>query len=258
MTALPIQLPSGFFPQINVGDTVAVGDVLAQSRGAEEVLINIATQLRIPVPKAKTKLKKIPGDTVVVGEVLAHTKGLLGFSKTEVVSNVAGTVTRYERHTGNLAIRTGSTAQPKMLVSPVAGTISLCDNEKIVIETPKSALVAEAGIGETTTGEVMLLESSFSAGNQENLLYYLDGRTIGKIVVASFFTREMLLKGVGLGVKGLIGANIAENDLSYLAARKDTIPVLTVGVESLAALKQWQGRKVYLDGGSKSIIFLYT
>lgn len=257
MIALPIQLPDGFSLRITQGSSVAVGDLLAESVNTQQdIQISIVEQLRISAAKARQTLIKIPGDHVTRGDVLAVLRGPFGISKAEVVSNVSGVITRYERSTGIVVIRTGSQSTLQKIFSPVAGVISLCNNEQIVVSTQKHAMQGKKGSGKTVEGEVLFLDAFFSDKTQGNLLYYLDSTTRGKIVVGNSFTREMLLKSVGIGIKGIIAGIVDESDLVYLSSRQEKIPVVSVGQDRVAALKQWDGKKVFLDGESKSIVFL--
>jgi|SRR5882724_2361138 len=257
MTSLPIVFPTGFSPVVNIEDTVTVGQLLAQKIGKEEEVINIAQVLSIPLTKVKNVLKKNPGDAVAIGDVIAVKKGFLGFGGQTIMSKVAGTVSRYERHTGNLAIRTSYNALTQKLVSPVDGIIALCNNKKIVISTDKNVIVGLDGGGETGQGEVYILEDSFSAKNQESLLYSLGSQAIGKIVVGKIFTREMLTKASGIGALGVVAEEVTKEDIDYLAQKKLQTPVVRVDSQAIEKLQAWEGKSIYLDGQAKSLIFLH-
>ena len=148
MISLPVQLPPGFTSLVTTGDTIRTGQTIAQKTTTNEQVINISEQLGIPIKKVKNVLKKNPGDEVKEGDVIAVKKGFLGFDSHRVISRVNGVVDRYQRDSGNLIIKTGSQVMMEKLVSPVDGTITLCDNKKIVIETEKNIALAQKGSGQ--------------------------------------------------------------------------------------------------------------
>jgi len=256
MTALPIALPHGYIPDVKKGDVVKAGQVIAQKSETEEQVIHIVKELNISPAKARKALRKNPGDIISVGDVIAvKSGGFLGMQKESLLSRVEGTVARYERDTGTLAIKASYDTLTQKLISPVDGTVSLCDNEKIVINTSKNAAVGIKGQGAVGEGEIFILKESLQ-DNSDNLLYHLDSRAIGKIIVGGGLTREILIKGIGMGAAGIIAMQIADDDIAYVAHKKMQTPVVQAGPDAIKKLIEWKGKRVYLDGGSKSIIFL--
>jgi len=247
MVSLPISLQDGFIPSIKNGDQVVVGQVIASKTDSDEEKINVPKELAIARNKVKKVLKKSPGDEVKEGDIIAQKKSFLGQTVT-LRSRVSGTVTRYERDSGNLVIKTGVSSEPDNLISPVDGIVSLCDNKQIVIDTEKNVLIAEKVVGEKGQGEILLLKTDDP--------YHLNTQAIGKIVVGGNLTREMLLKGIGIGVIGLIGSKISDEDLDYLTEKKFKTPVLRIDELSLKKIIEWEGKKAFIDPESYSVIFL--
>ncbi len=261
MTALPILLPDGFAPLIKENDSVTIGQPIAQKFIKDEEIINIPKQLSISLSQAKKVVKKNPGERVKKGEVIALKKGFLGMQQEAVISRVEGIVTRYERDTGNLAIRTSRESLTEDIISPVDGIVSMCDNKKIVINTEKNVITGEKSAGTSGEGEVFILEESLSETNGEentNLLYFLDSRAIGKIVVGGNLTRDVLVKGIGIGAIGIIGTNIADEDIAHILEKKMETPVIQIEVGKIEPLRLWSGKKAYLDAESKSIVLLHS
>lgn len=259
MVSLPISLPDGFSPVVTVGDPIKVGETIAQKKIFNEDVINIPAELSVSVKKAKKLLTKKPGDPVQEQEIIAVKHGFLGFGRRLLRSRITGTVSRYERDTGHLVIQTSYEPLTENLVSPVDGTVALCDNEKIVINTDKNILMGTRGSGTTGDGELFILESSLN--NEENyenanLLYFLDNRAVGKVIVGGCLPREVLVKGVGIGAKGIIGTRIADEDIAYLMQRRLSVPIIEIDPETVKKLQQWKGKKIFLDGDSKSIVLL--
>jgi len=252
MTSLPVLLPDGFSSLVSIGDTVTVGQTIAHKEEKEEEIINISTELSIPLGKVKNVLKKKPGDPVAIGEVIAVKKSFFGFDQDSLVSKVDGIISRYERNTGNLAIRTSGRAVSKKIISPVDGTVSLCDNNTIVIDTAKDVVAGTKAIGKSVTGDVFLLEDT------ANVLYHLDRRAIGKIVVGGNLTREVLTKAIGIGAIGIVGTNISDQDLEHISQKHQQIPVLEIDTHAKEVIATWKDKKIFLDSQSKTIIFLHV
>jgi hypothetical protein len=260
MTNLPVKLPPGYSPVVQEGQSVAIGQAIAQKIIKEQETINIAKAFSLPLSKATKTLKKFPGDQVKIGDILAVKKSFLGMDKEALVSKCEGVVLSYERGSGELVIRTGEQAETKELFSPVAGTVTMCNNEKIVIATDKDVVAADGGWGETAEGEVFVLQSSFASGDAEltidSIAFQLDSRAIGKVVIAKKVNKDFLLKGIGIGAKSVIAIDIPEEDLSYVASKKFETPILSVNGESVSQLLSWEGRKVFVDGKAKAVILL--
>ncbi|HUQ85499.1 MAG TPA: hypothetical protein VM077_04200 [Candidatus Limnocylindrales bacterium] len=248
MTALPINLSDGFSPVVKVGDEVAVGQVIASNIGPQDEIINIPNALGVGISHARKIIKKIPGEAVEIGDVIAIKKSLFGTNTEVLKSKVAGTVTRFERSTGNLVIKTTLSTSTQDIISPVDGIVGICDNKEIVINTDKNVVIGMLAQGDKGTGEIHVL--------QEDDSYHLNAKAIGKIAVSKNFTREMILKGVGIGVAGIIGVGIGEHDIEYLKDKKFQIPIIKINEESYDVLTQWAGKKVFINPETKSIIFL--
>ncbi len=98
-----------------------------------------------------------------------------------------------------------------------------------------------------------LRQSPFQSGGN-NILYYLDSNTSGKIVLGGTISRDILIKGNGIGVAGFICVTVKESDLAYLRDRKIMMPVITISKEESETLKKAEGKKVTVDAGNKIII----
>lgn len=257
MTALPILLPDGFSSDVQPGQQVHAGQVIARKHVNAEEVVNIPQTLGVSTAKARKILKKIPGDTVRVGDVIAVNKKMFGFKKQEVVSSIDGIVLRYERGVGNLVVKTGQAESSEEVVSPVDGTIGLCNNKQIVINTDKNVLVGNRGYGESAEGAIFVLQASFAEdADVANVLYHLDSQAIQKVIVGGVFTRDLLIKGLGVGARAFVGMRFADADVEYLAQRNVTIPVVEVGEEVMRTLFTWRGKRVFIEPQSNSIVLL--
>ena len=255
MTALPVLLPDGFTPIVTIGTVVTAGQVIAQKTTNKEEIVNILQGLNVTRSQIKKVLKKSPGDSLSPGDIIAEKKNFFGKQIAAIVSGVSGTIVRYERDTGDLIVRTDESMTASEVISPVDGTVDLCNNKEIVIHTNNAVTGGRVVSGTNNTGELFILEESFADSESSNVLYYLDSRAIGKIVLGGSFSRELLIKGVGIGAAGFLGITIADDDIAYLQEKNITIPVMEIENESMNLLKSKQGKRVVLDAQNKIVIF---
>lgn len=258
MTALPVLLAEGFIPQVRVDEHVVVGQTIAKKKSKSEEVVNVAEELDIPLNKVKHVLKKNPGDSVIPGEIIALKQKWFGLKKWAIFSAIEGIVLRYERGTGKLIVRTMQSNATETIESPVDGIVSQSDSEKIVLKTDKNVLVGKRGYGDITQGEVFLLNAALGKGapDPSNLVYSIDGRVHGKIIIGGIFNRDMLVKGLGVGAKGFIGTDFEDDDVSYMAKKGIATPVIEVDDEIISFLIQWEGKNVFLEPQSNSIVLL--
>jgi hypothetical protein len=144
------------------------------------------------------------------------------------------------------------------ILSPIDGVVDLCDNDKILLKTEKDVIIGENGLGENAEGEVLLLigESKNNSEPSPIELHQLDADCIGKIILGEKFDREVLMKAIGMGVTGIVGLDIEENDISYITDRHLTTPVIKVSAPDFSKLLMWKGKKIYMQGSNKTILLL--
>jgi hypothetical protein len=255
MTALPVLLLSCCVPRVKNGDPVKAGQLIAQRILHKECTINIADELNESCEKARKYINKKPGDNVKAGDVLAVRKNFLGFKERKVVSRVEGIFSRYSRDSGNIFIELTTEADVTDIVSPVDGIVSLCNNDRIVIETDKDILPGRKGAGGNGQGEVFVLETPKS---EISLYYALDSRAVGKIIVGRNFQRDLLIKSIGMGVTGIIGTEIEDSDLEYISSRNMQVPLIEVDNDTIEKIIKWKGKKIYLNSLEKLLILLHA
>lgn len=264
MTTLPIVLSSGYIPLIKKDDVVCAGQIVAQKITYKEFIANVVKQLEISPEKARKCLCKKPGDKVELGDVLAVKKGFLGLSEEKILSKVSGIFSRYERDSGNIYIKVETEKYVSDIVSPVDGIVAMCDNNKIVIATDKDVYVGINGVGESAQGEVFVIEDAFShegksAEESEISIYYaLDSEAIGKIVVGNIFSKDLIIKCIGMGAVGIIGTKIRDEDLKYISFRHLQVPILVVDNDTIEKVIKWKSKKIYLNSQEKIILFLHS
>jgi hypothetical protein len=256
MPALPFQLSDGYKPVVQQGDTVTAGQIIAKSQAKVEEIVNIPEQLNVPLKNAGKYVKKAPGDAIEPGDVIAVKKNFFGKTKEVIISEIVGTVLRYERDTGNLVVRNDEVIDEGDIISPVEGVVELCNNKEIVVRTDKAIGGSRVVSGVKGEGEIFVLEESFLENGAGNLLFYLDSRAVGKIVLGEKFSRDVFIKGVGIGAAGFLAKSIPDDDIAYLREKNISMPVMEIDSESIEILKQKNGHKVVLDAETRTVIFL--
>ena len=256
MTSLPIEIPEGFIALVAKGDTVTPGQVLARKEAPQDEMVNILQGLNISRKQAKKALKMNPGDTISPGDVVAVKTNLFGKVQASIISQISGTILRYERDTGNLVVQTDLEPSSLEIISPVAGTITLCNNKEIVIETEGVLVTEGVALGTTGEGTLFVLQESFGKYNSDidSSIYFLDDRAVGKIVLVKTLTRDLIIKGDSLGASGFLSNVISDEDIEYVQEKEITLPVLEVTDELVSKLHSWENKKVKIDITSKSII----
>lgn len=254
MTSLPIHLQSGFIPSCKVGDKVAIGDVLAKKTKVREELVHVADAMGVNAHDVGRLIKKNPGDSIKKGDILAEKKSLFGNKR--VVATMDGTLSRIERDSGIVAIHlptdTEESQETETLISPLVGTISLCDNEQIVIDTLSVFVQGLLGIGGNTQGVVVLVGKTGEVVKPEDL----DSNIIEKIIIGSAFSRDSLLKAIGMDVTGIIAIDIREEDLAYISDKNIKTPIIQVKEDDYKKLIKCTGKTLYIEGTAKTIILL--
>lgn len=256
MPTLPFELPDGYEPLVKEGDKVTAGQVLAKSQGNPEEIVNVPEHLGVSLKSAGKYIVKEPGDVIEPGEVIAVKKNFFGKTKEMIISEIAGTVLRYERDTGNLIVRNDDVVDEGDIISPVEGVVQLCNNKEIVVRTENAIGGTKVVSGTKIEGELFVLEESFIESGPGNILFYLDSRATGKIVLGTTFSRDVLIKGVGIGAAGFLAQTIADDDIAYLREHNISMPVMEIGEDSVAILKNKNGQKIVLDAQTRTVLFL--
>lgn len=256
MPTLPFDIPDGYEILVKEGDKVTAGQILAKSERNVEEIVNIPEHLGVSLKNAGKYIKKEPGEVIEPGEIIAIKKNFFGKTQEMIVSEIAGTISRYERDTGNLVIRNDERMDEGSIISPVEGVVQLCNNKEIVVRTEKAIGGTRVVSGTKGKGELFVLEESFNHSGTGNMLFYLDSRAAGKIVLGMTFSRDVLIKGVGIGAAGFLAQSIADDDIAYLRERNISMPVMEIGKDSVELLKKKNGQKILLDTQSRTVIFV--
>lgn len=270
MTSLPIAIPDGYKILVKKGDVIKAGDVLAVNEhgdmassslvhNSSDTLINIAYALHISPTSSHKTLLKAPGDMVKVGDVLAVKSKSFGLKKEQVVSHVTGTIVRFERDTGVLAIKGDGSDEVvvdapetshKEISSPLDGTIAVCNNDEIVLESESKDIVGSMGSGGAAQGKITLLipkTGDVVTGSQ------ITSALKGSILFLPSIDKEAVVKASVVGVAGILGTDLSEDLFSYLLTRKIELPVVAVDV-SFGKVLAKTTKTVAINGIKKIVV----
>lgn len=273
MTSLPILLPDGYIPTVKSGDSVTTSQVIAKKSTVissseavdtlsdQEEIVDLPVQLGLSPDQVGKTLKKNPGDSVVEGEVLAVKKQSLGLKELKVISRAEGTVLRFERDTGRLVIRLNNASgvsEPEIdssgnILSPVAGVVTSVADDKITLSTEEKAIVGGFGSGKTSEGVLTMIEERPS---KDEYLSEITVRAAGVILAVPYADKLMIAKADALGVVGIVCEEIAEDVEPYLSSRGLAFPLVKLAEEEYKRIVKQIGKRVLLNGETRSIIVL--
>ena len=250
MTLLPIKIPQGASVKVSVGEKIAAGMIIAEIKAPKsEHVIHLTSDFKIPLKKIKGSLKKNLGDSVNEGDTIAEKSQAFGITSVEIISQFSGILAKIDEETGDIYIKTiGEGEKGEPIISPVEGTVEICNNEKIVIKSQAEAFVAEDSLGEDAQGEILYIED-FDTEK-------LSSKISGKIVLVKDLDKVSLFKIMGLDASGVMTLEINDADFIDLSEKKIKTPVMNITDEDFKKLALKNGEKVILDGRNKSIIVL--
>ncbi len=252
MTLLPVLLPEGFTPKISVNDKLTAGQIIAEKkeRAIEEV-VHISQILKISPQKITRVLRKNLGDSIAKGDLIAVKKGALRIGARKIISEFSGTIVKIDEEKGDVLIHTGTGDRNLVtIISPVDGTVEICNNEKIVIKTEKEALLAKRAGGQEARGELFLIE------DEDIDFSKITAEVSQKIVLGKNFAKGSIFKMFALGALGAIGTQIRESDFEDLEEKGIKSPIAQIEEKDFDKLTKHNKKQVYLDPENKSIVVL--
>jgi hypothetical protein len=274
MTSLPVSIPTGFSVVVKKGDKIEKGDTLAKSpegssSAKAETTINLTAIFNDTPDTVRKFLLKGPGDHVSRDEVIAIRSRSMGLKRDRVISHMTGTITRFDRGEGILIIQRDDVKpqeeEVEDILSPLAGTIKVCNNDSIVIEADVDEEEAEeeiktppfpkvkaenSGSGGKVTGTVMVLTPSGSDAVIMGTQITKD--TIGKILLLPDIDKEAVAKASAIGVLGIIGTQLSKDLFDYVKERKIDIPLITIDQEEGKKLVKSK-KAITINGRDRSI-----
>lgn len=255
MTSLPIHIPEDYEILVAKDDTVKIGQVLAKrNKTPSELIIHLAKRLKVSPKSIEKYLKKYPGDQVLEGEVLANKDGLFG--DTVIISNLTGTLARVDKTDGNITIKLHeieADEEVSEILCPLDGTVMLCHNDQIVLQTDKNVYMGEKGTGGSARGLLKLVDV------KDGTPITSEGITvdaIGAIIFGPAFEQEALAKASAIGVGGILTLSLSDAEISYINEKRLTFPVIKVTTEIGKDIAKWKRKEIFVDGKTGAILLL--
>lgn len=251
---------------VTKGTKVKAEDVVAETLLPGKVVpFNLANKLGVTPAQLEKYIKIKPGDQITKQSILAENSGLfgLGIFKSEVRSPVDGEVESISAVTGQVLLR-----EPRIPVQVRAfldGIITdVIPDEGVVIENKSAYIQGIFGIGDETTGELMLLaetpDDEIDAGK-------INDSCKGKIIIAgSFVPFHVIEIARKHGVKAIITGGIDDQDIKKLLGYDIGVAItghenigltivctegfgkITMAKKTFDLLKQYSGHKASVHG----------
>ncbi len=273
MTTLPVTIPEGFTIVVKKGDKVEKNDLLAKAPDdiappQPETVIDLTAVFNELPGTIRKYLLKGPGDRIENGEIIASRGRSLGLKKDQIISHLSGTIIRFDRGEGKLIVSRDdgepSEAVSPDILSPLAGSIKVCNNDSIVIQPDSDEVVPRdsikpakvkgdsKGTGGKVTGPVMTLAPSGSDDIITSIQITRD--TIGKILLLPDIEKDAIAKASAIGVAGILGTELSEDLFTYVKERKIDIPLMSI--DQTEGKKLVKSKKtVTINGSDRSIVY---
>ena len=220
---------------------VEKGDNLAVNESTnKDIIIDIASTLKISPGKIFKYLKKNPTDNVLPGDLLAEKKS---FIKTITVkSPVKGKIKEVELGKGTILISENmNDTATKFIKSPVLGKVKKIGKDTIELEVKGHKLEGKSGTGKDRFGELYQLHS------EHNTFFDFGSDVENKIVLLAQAEQEVIAKLDALDALGVIcKKNNTQGKFS----------VLTVSDESYKELSSYSGSFVWLRPIDHEVVLL--
>jgi len=273
MTSLPVTIPEGFTIVVKKGNKVEKKDLLAKapdgtSAKVSEVVIDLTAIFNLSPSTVRKYLLKGPGDRIEAGDIIASRVRTLGIKKDQIVAHFSGTILRFDRGEGRLIISRDDIETLEVesldILSPLAGSIRLCNNNLIVIETgdaekeslevispPSKEKAEDIGVGGKVTGMVMALAPSGKGdivGSSQ-----ITKETIGKVLLLPDIEKDAIAKAAAIGVAGILGTELSKDLFEYIKDRKIDIPLIAVDQEKGKKLVKSK-KPITINGSYRTIV----
>ncbi|HRJ25901.1 MAG TPA: hypothetical protein PLO61_00150 [Fimbriimonadaceae bacterium] len=196
---------------VQVGDQVEPNTPVARAMlpGILQT-IKLADKLGVEAKDAKGFFNMQIGDPITKGQLIAETKGLFGWFKSKVESDVSGTIEGFTELTGHILVREPSI--PVEIAAYIQGSIvEVMPEEGAIVETRGAMVQGIFGVGGERTGKIRIATSRADEMLDASKILPDDE---GKILVGgSGITADAIQKASDLKVTGLIVGGVRDVDL---------------------------------------------
>ncbi len=210
-------------------DKVSYDDIVARTKvPGDPELVKAALLLGVDNDEIRDFVFKKEGDPVKEGEVIGKYRMLFGLINREISSPIDGVVESVSELTGQIIIRPDPV--PVELHAYMPGeVINVMPEEGVVIETRAAFLQGILGLGGETHGELRIAVDSPDEELTADKIHVEDKGHI--IVGGSLITYEAFIRGVEVGVAGLVAGGMNYTDVTKIMG--EAIGVAITGEEEI-------------------------
>jgi len=196
------------------GDHVRRDQVVARTDlPGDVVTLNIVNRLGISAEEIPRYMLKSEGDVVSVGEILAETRPLIKWFKTEIASEIDGTIESISSVTGQVMLR--KPPAPVEVPAYIDGiVVEVIPEEGVIVENVGAFVQGIFGIGGERWGKLQMITDT---PQQDVTPDILPADSEGKILVGGGRVSHAAVEAArDKGAVGIIAGGIADGDLRQL------------------------------------------
>ena len=208
------RLPLKGSTNVKLGDLVEQDTVVASTElPGKPVPISAAVKLGVPPNELKDCMLKEAGDTISQDEQIGMAYSFFGLFKTPLISPIHGTIDSISNISGQIILREAPV--PVQVNGYISGKIiDVEEGEAVTVETNAALVQGIFGIGGEKVGELVK-----AVENRDTILTpdHVSTDHKDKILIAgNLMTHEAINKASDVGVLGIIGGGINDQDLKVI------------------------------------------
>ena len=208
------RLPLKGSTNVRLGDLVEQDTVVASTElPGKPVPISAAVKLGVPPNELKDCMLKQAGDTISQDEQIGMAYSFFGLFKTPLISPIHGTIDSISNISGQIILREAPV--PVQVNGYISGKIiDVEEGEAVTVETNAALVQGIFGIGGEKVGELVK-----AVENRDTILTpdHVSTDHKDKILIAgNLMTHEAINKASDVGVLGIIGGGINDQDLKVI------------------------------------------
>ena len=199
---------------VAAGDQVRRDQIVARTDlPGDIVTLNIINRLGVSAEEIAQYMLKAEGDEVRLGEVIAETRPLIKWFKTQITSEIDGTIENVSSVTGQVMLR--KPPAPVEVPAYIDGVVvDVMPEEGVVVETVGAFIQGIFGVGGEQGGTRQMITDSPQQGITPEII---PDQCSGKILVGGGrMTHRAIEAARQAGAVGLIAGGIADGDLRQL------------------------------------------
>ena len=260
------RLPLKGSTNVKVGDMVEQNTIVASTElPGKPVPISAAVKLGVPPNELKDCMLKQAGDDISQDEQIGMAYSFFGLFKTPLISPIRGTIDSISNISGQIILREAPI--PVQVSGYISGEIiDVEEGEAVTVETNAALVQGIFGIGGEKVGELVR-----AVANRDTILtpdHVLEDHRDKILIAGNLVTHEAINKAHDVGVLGIIGGGINDQDLKVILGYdlgvaitgNETGPTLvltegfgniSMGERTYNLLCSHEGRKASINGATQ-------